>query len=225
MIDVITPGFSPHLVPYDDALRLQRDIHHSVAAGERADTLLLLEHEAVFTAGTRTTPTERPSIGTPVIDVDRGGKLTWHGPGQLVGYPIVRLPQPVDGVAYVRRLEAVLIQVLAGLGVAGRSIRGRTGVWVDGSEEPSNAPAAPNKIAAIGVRVADGVTMHGFALNCSNSLEPFSRIVPCGIRDAGVTSISTTTGTTVTPSQLAPIVAAEFTRAFAPAFLTAGANA
>jgi lipoyl(octanoyl) transferase len=150
----------------------------------------------VYTAGKRTEPGDRPSDGTPVIDVDRGGRITWHGPGQLVGYPILRLPEPLDVVAYVRRLEELLIAVLAEFGVPGERVEGRSGVWLRGTD----------KIAAIGIRVADGVTMHGFALNCSNSFEPYSRIVACGLADAGVTSISAELGRRVTPADVAPVV-------------------
>lgn len=203
MVDIVNAGLAPYYVPYDTGWVLQRSIHREIVDGVRDDTVILLEHEPVYTAGTRTTDSERPTDGTPVVDVDRGGKITWHGPGQLTGYPILRLPQPVDGVAYVRRLESVLIGVLAGYGVEGRSIRGRTGVWVDG-------PITPLKVAAIGVRVAEGVSMHGFALNCSNDLEPYSFIVPCGIRDAGVTTISDLTDTLVTPAGIADAIGAAF---------------
>lgn len=203
MVDIIRAGLAPDYVPYAQGWELQRRIHRRVADGVAPDTVVLLEHEPVFTAGTRTSDAERPSDGTPVVDVDRGGRLTWHGPGQLTGYPILRLPQPIDGVAYVRRLEAILIGVIASYGVVGMSVRGRTGVWVD-------APLGPVKVAAIGVRVAEGVSMHGFALNCSNSLEPYTHIVPCGIRDAGVTSITALTGTTVTPGDIVDDIAAAF---------------
>jgi lipoyl(octanoyl) transferase len=166
-----------------------------VVSGQRPDTVILLEHDPVYTAGKRTSPDERPTDGTPVVDVDRGGKITWHGPGQLVGYPILRLSEPIDVVGYVRRLEAILIDVLAEFGIAGSRVDGRSGVWIvgDGRDE---------KIAAIGIRVEGGVTMHGFALNCSNSLEPYERIVACGIRDAGVTTMSRVLGRTVEPSEL-----------------------
>ncbi|MFF2274154.1 lipoyl(octanoyl) transferase LipB [Agromyces sp. NPDC058136] len=199
MLDIVDTGLSANSVPYIEGLDLQRAVHRAVVAGERPDTVLLLEHPSVYTAGKRTAPDERPDDGTPVIDVDRGGKITWHGPGQLVGYPIVRLAEPIDVVDYVRRLEGVLIDVVAGLGIDGRRVDGRSGVWVgpEGRE---------NKIAAIGIRVADGVTMHGFALNCSNSLEPYEKIVACGIRDAGVTTISRELGRTVTPSDVADAV-------------------
>ncbi|MGI9824541.1 lipoyl(octanoyl) transferase LipB [Agromyces sp. Marseille-Q5079] len=195
MLDFVVAGLSANSVPYIEGLDLQRAVHRTVVSGERPDTVLLLEHTSVYTAGKRTAPDERPTDGTPVIDVDRGGKITWHGPGQLVGYPIIRLAEPVDVVAYVRRLEGVLIDVLAGLGVEGRRVDGRSGVWV-------GPPGRENKIAAIGIRVADGVTMHGFALNCSNSIEPYEKIVACGIRDAGVTTISRETGLETTPADV-----------------------
>lgn len=201
---------SPTPVQYTAALRRQRAIHADVAAGRAPDTVLLLEHASVYTAGKRTTPDERPTDGTPVIDVDRGGKITWHGPGQLVGYPILRLPEPVDVVGYVRRLEAVLIAALAKVGVNGQRVEGRSGVWIRGTDGGHD-----EKIAAIGIRVADGVTMHGFALNCSNSLEPYTHIVACGIRDAGVTTISRLLARTVTPQEMAPLIAAELETAFA----------
>lgn len=185
--------------PYQSMWDTQREIHSDVVAGRRADTLLLLEHEAVYTAGKRTEAEERPTDGTPVIDVDRGGKITWHGPGQLVGYPIVRLPDPVDVVAHVRRIEQLLIDVLAEFGIDGRRVEGRSGVWV-------GLPGFENKIAAIGIRVAEGVTMHGFAVNCSNSLDPYAKIIACGIRDAGVTTISNELGRTVTPAELVPVL-------------------
>jgi lipoyl(octanoyl) transferase len=192
MLDSVVTGLSANSVPYEEGLSLQRAVHQSVVSGASPDTVILLEHQSVYTAGKRTSPDERPSDGTPVIDVDRGGKITWHGPGQLVGYPILRLAEPIDVVGYVRRLEGVLIDVLAELGVEGRRVEGRSGVWV-------GPPGFEDKIAAIGIRVAEGVTMHGFALNCSNSLEPYSKIVACGIRDAGVTTVSRVLGREVRP--------------------------
>ena len=201
---LVQPGFSPYPVRYDDGSRLQLEIHADVVAGRSPNTLVLLEHEPVFTAGRRTTADERPGDGTPVIDVDRGGKITWHGPGQLVGYPIVRLHEPIDVVAYVRALEGILIDVLDGFGVAGERIEGRSGVWV---RQPG---LAATKIGAIGIRVNDGVTRHGFALNCTNDLAPFSQIVPCGIRDAGVTSIREATGRDVSPETVAAVIARAF---------------
>ncbi|MEN2737408.1 lipoyl(octanoyl) transferase LipB [Microbacterium sp. X-17] len=206
----------PH-VPYDDGLRQQRTTHADVAAGRAPDTVLLLEHAPVFTAGKRTSPDDRPTDGTPVIDVDRGGKITWHGPGQLVGYPILRLAEPIDVVGYVRWLEGVLIEVLAELGVPGERVEGRSGVWLPGHGTTDDGRPADEKIAAIGIRVAEGVTMHGFALNCSNSLDPYEKIVACGIRDAGVTTISRVLGRTVTPQEVAPLIQAALDRALADA--------
>jgi lipoyl(octanoyl) transferase len=195
MLDFVVAGLSANSVPYSEGLSLQRAVHQAVVSGQRPDTVILLEHDPVYTAGKRTSPDERPTDGTPVVDVDRGGKITWHGPGQLVGYPILRLSEPIDVVGYVRRLEGILIDVLAEFGIEGSRVDGRSGVWIvgDGRDE---------KIAAIGIRVEGGVTMHGFALNCSNSLEPYGRIVACGIRDAGVTTMSRVLGRTVEPSEL-----------------------
>jgi lipoyl(octanoyl) transferase len=205
MVDFLVAGFSPDLVPFPDALALQRRTHEGVVGGTIGDTVLLLEHPSVYTAGTRTEASERPDDGSPVIDVDRGGKITWHGPGQLVGYPILRLANPVDVVAYVRRIEELLIEVVRDFGVDGVRVAGRSGVWVmEGTRE--------EKIAAIGIRVAGGVTMHGFALNCSNSLDAYEHIVACGIRDAGVTTISRETGREVTPALAAAVVAERFER-------------
>ncbi|GGM48916.1 lipoyl(octanoyl) transferase LipB [Microbacterium saperdae] len=208
MLDIVTPGLAPHLVPYLEGWELQRRIHADVVAGTRLDTLVLLEHEAVYTAGKRTEAHERPSDGTPVVDVDRGGKITWHGPGQLVGYPIVRLPEPMDVVAHVRRLERVLIEVLRPLGVDGYQVEGRSGVWV-------RRPLSEDKVAAIGVRVQQGVTMHGFAINCDNSLSGFRGIIPCGITDAGVTTVSEVVGADVSPADILEAVAAAFTTEYA----------
>ncbi len=208
MLDVQTVGLAPAFIPYPDAWARQREIHADVVSGTRPDTLLLLEHEPVFTAGARTARHERPTDDTPVIDVDRGGKITWHGPGQLVGYPIVRLREPVDVVAHVRRLESILIDVLAGFGIEGYRVEGRSGVWV-------RRPLSEDKIAAIGVRVQRGVTMHGFALNCDNSLLPFSQIIPCGISDAGVTTMSEVLGRDVRPADVVDAVIAGFQASFA----------
>lgn len=176
-------------IAYEEAWQLQRAIHAEVVAGDRPGTLLLLEHDPVFTAGSRTRPEDRPVDGSRVIDVDRGGRITWHGPGQLVGYPIVPLPQRLDVVAYVRALEQLLIEVCSDFGVETHRVAGRSGVWAGGS-----GPAVESKVAAIGVRVAKGVTMHGFALNCDCDLSWADRIVPCGIPDAGVTSLTRLAG-------------------------------
>jgi lipoyl(octanoyl) transferase len=189
------------LVPYERAWERQRELHAAVVAGTEPDTALLLEHPSVYTAGRRTEAFERPFDGTPVIDVDRGGKITWHGPGQLVGYPIVRLPDPVDVVAYVRRLEAVLIDICRDVGVAAGQVDGRSGVWL-----PAEGFRPERKIAAIGIRVVRGVTLHGFALNCNPDLTAFDRIVPCGIADAGVTSLTQELGRNVSVEEVLPIV-------------------
>ncbi|WP_033104530.1 MULTISPECIES: lipoyl(octanoyl) transferase LipB [Microbacterium] len=203
MLDILTPGLAPAYVPYLDGWELQRSIHHDVTDGTRPDTLILLEHEAVYTAGKRTEPQERPQDGTPVVDVDRGGKITWHGPGQLVGYPIVRLPEPMDVVAHVRRLERLLIDILRPFGVDGYQVEGRSGVWV-------RRPLSEDKVAAIGVRVQQGVTMHGFAINCDNTLAGFRGIIPCGITDAGVTTVSEVLGRDVSPADIVDAVAEAF---------------
>jgi lipoyl(octanoyl) transferase len=201
VVDIVVTGLSANSVPYLDALDLQRATHADVVAGRAPDTVLLLEHPAVYTAGKRTEPAERPSDGTPVIDVDRGGKITWHGPGQLVGYPILRLPNPIDVVAYVRRLEGVMIATLAELGIEAQRVAGHSGVWLRPTAEHPG-----DKIGAIGIRVAEGVTMHGFALNCSNSFDAYRSIIACGIADAGVTSISRELGRIVTPADVVPII-------------------
>ncbi len=199
MIAVRRLGLEP--LDYTEGWDLQRRIHAEVVTGESPDTLLLLEHAAVYTAGRRTELLERPVDDTPVVDVDRGGKITWHGPGQLVGYPIVRLPMPLDVVAHVRRLENALISACAEIGLPTTRIDGRSGVWV-----PADEVRPARKVAAIGVRVAQGVTLHGFALNCDCDLGAFDRIVPCGIRDAGVTSLSAELGRDVTVTEMLPIV-------------------
>jgi lipoyl(octanoyl) transferase len=188
-------GLGASLVPYQGGWDLQRQVHEQRVRGTIPDTCLLLEHEPVYTAGKRTSPLDRPAgdPGAPVIDVDRGGKLTWHGPGQLTGYPVIELPDPVDVVAYVRTLEEALIAVCADFGVRTTRVEGRSGVWVKG------APGGPDrKIASIGIRVARGVTMHGFALNCDCDLAWFRRIIACGIPDAEMTSLSAEAGRPVT---------------------------
>ena len=194
-------GFGVHRVEYERAWALQRDLHDRVAAGQTPDTVLLLEHPPVYTAGKRTARYERPVDGTPVVDVDRGGRITWHGPGQLVGYPIVALAEPMDVVAYVRRLESALIATCAEYGLTTVRVEGRTGVWL-----PADARGRERKIAAIGIRVSRGVTMHGFALNCDPDMSWFARIIPCGIDDADVTSLSTELGRDVTVVEVLPLV-------------------
>ncbi len=244
-------GFGPDAVGYQEGWQEQRRVHAARFADEVPDTCLLLEHAPVYTAGRRTEDSERPLDGTPVVDVDRGGKITWHGPGQLVGYPILRLPRPVDVIAHVRRLEEALIGVCAELGLATTRVEGLSGVWVLGDpverrpavpgltldfdprlhdEEfdprlsgpqyaPSNAGqrGEDRKVAAIGIRVAKGVTMHGFALNCDPDLTAFDRIVPCGIRDAGVTSLSAELGRDVPVAEVLPLVERHLGRVLASA--------
>jgi lipoyl(octanoyl) transferase len=213
-LEIVQPG----LVPYEQAWDMQRELHARRVDGDVPDTLLLLQHPSVYTAGRRTEAHERPFDGTPVIDVDRGGKITWHGPGQLVGYPIIALPDPIDVVAYVRRLEAALIEVCAGFGLTTGRVEGRSGVWV-AADEPGAGFRPERKVAAIGVRVARGVTMHGFALNCDPDLTAFGAIVPCGIPDAGVTSLSAEIGRDITVADATGPVEAAMTRvlAFEPA--------
>lgn len=187
------------LVEYQKAWDAQRRIHEEVASGERPNTLLLLEHPSVYTAGRRTDEAERPADGTPVIDVDRGGRITWHGPGQLVGYPIVKLQKPTELVGFVREIESALINVCADLGISGVRVDGRSGVWICDDR-------GERKIAAIGIRVAKGVTMHGFALNVNPNLEAFGQIVPCGISDADVTSLQLELGRPITVDEVSPLV-------------------
>jgi lipoyl(octanoyl) transferase len=189
------------VIDYRAAWDEQRRLHRAVVAGERPDSVLLVEHPSVYTAGKRTETWDRPTDGTPVVDVDRGGKITWHGPGQLVGYPIVKLPEPVDVVAFVRRTEDLLIAVCAELGVTAGRIEGRSGAWVRADHRGPD-----RKVAAIGIRVSRGVTLHGFAINADCDLSHFDRIVPCGIRDAGVTSLTVERGRPVTVGELLPVV-------------------
>ncbi|MEU6989070.1 lipoyl(octanoyl) transferase LipB [Streptomyces sp. NPDC046465] len=232
-------GFGPDFVEYQEAWDEQRRVHAARFADEAPDTCLLLEHAAVYTAGRRTAASERPLDGTPVVDVDRGGKITWHGPGQLVGYPIQKLPRPVDVVAHVRRLEEALIRTCAEFGLETSRVEGRSGVWILGDPverrpalgglsldldprlqddefdarfngpeyAPSNAGQRreDRKIAAIGIRVAKGVTMHGFALNVNPDNTWFDRIIPCGIRDAGVTSLSYELDREITIADVLPV--------------------
>ncbi len=204
-------GFGERAVPYEEAWELQRRTHARRVNDEIPDTVLLLEHPPVYTAGKRTQAIDRPigDPGAPVIDVDRGGKITWHGPGQLVAYPIVRLRDPVDVVAYVRSLEQALIAVCADLGLKTTQVDGRSGVWVP------DVPDVPDrKIAAIGIRVSRGVTMHGLELNCDCDLAWFGRIVPCGISDAGVTSLTRELGRQVTVAETLPLVERHLAEAF-----------
>jgi lipoyl(octanoyl) transferase len=193
-------GFGERAVPYEEAWALQRRTHERRVAGQIPDTVLLLEHPPVYTAGKRTQPMDRPigDPGAPVIDVDRGGRITWHGPGQLVGYPIVRLRDPVDVVQFVRLIEEALIRVCAELGLETTRVDGRPGVWVPGVPD--------RKVGAIGLRVSRGVTMHGLELNCDCDLTWFDKIVPCGISDAGVTSLTKELGRPVTVAEVTPLL-------------------
>ncbi|MEI8231066.1 MAG: lipoyl(octanoyl) transferase LipB [Actinomycetes bacterium] len=192
-------GLAPDFVDYQHGWDIQRSVHSEVVSGIRPDTVLLLEHQGVYTAGKRTEDEERPQDGTPVIDVDRGGKITWHGPGQLIGYPIMKLPEPIDVVGYVRWLEQVLIDSIADFGLKTERVEGRSGVW---------APIGDThvKIAAIGIRVAERTTMHGFALNCNNSLAPYETIIACGIKDAATSTISELLKQEITPAMAAVVV-------------------
>ena len=213
--ELVYLAFGSSRVGYTDGWDLQRRVHARRVADEVPDSCLLLEHEPVYTAGKRTAASDRPfgDPGAPVIDVDRGGKITWHGPGQLTGYPIVKLRQPVDVVAYVRALEEAMIRTCAEFEVTAVRVPGRSGTWVPGTGVPGGAALAGDgtggldrKVGAIGARVARGVTMHGFALNCDCDLSWYDRIVPCGIRDAGVTTLSAETGRHLTVAQVTPIV-------------------
>ncbi len=224
MSDLVYLVFGPSPVGYTDGWDLQRRVHARRVADEVPDSCLLLEHEPVYTAGKRTARSDRPfgDPGAPVIDVDRGGKITWHGPGQLTGYPIVKLREPVDVVGYVRALEEAMIRTCAEFGVTAVRVGGRSGAWVPGGEsrpgdaqgeghapgtEPVPGTGTPDrKVGAIGARVARGVTMHGFALNCDCDLSWYDRIVPCGIRDAGVTTLSAEAGRRITVAEVTPVV-------------------
>ena len=209
-MDFHTVDLGTPLADYEQTWALQREIHSQVAAGDRPDTVLLVEHTSVYTAGRRTRIAERPTDGVPVIDVDRGGKITWHGPGQLVAYPIITLPDPVDVVAYVRTLEEAVIALCADLGLVTVRVPDRSGVWF-----PATGARRERKVCAIGVRVARSVTMHGIALNCDADLSHYSTIVPCGISDADVTTLSTELGRTFTVDDAAPLLRAHLERELA----------
>jgi lipoyl(octanoyl) transferase len=190
-------------VEYQSAWDKQRELHHKIVTENHPDVAVLLEHQNVYTAGRSTKPEDRPTDSSPVFDIDRGGRITWHGPGQIVCYPIMKLDDPVDVVAHVRRLELLIMNVCSKLGLETTQIEGRSGVWVKGNGLPDK------KIAAIGIRVAKKATMHGFALNCNNSLEAFRNIVPCGIGDADVTTISLELGRDVSVAEVTPLIEAE----------------
>ena len=190
-------------VEYQSAWDKQRDIHHKIVTENHPDVAVLLEHQNVYTAGRSTKPEDRPTDSSPVFDIDRGGRITWHGPGQIVCYPIMKLDDPVDVVAHVRRLELLIMNVCSKVGLETTQIEGRSGVWVKGNGLPDK------KIAAIGIRVAKKATMHGFALNCNNSLDAFRNIVPCGIGDADVTTISLELGRDVSVAEVTPLIEEE----------------
>jgi len=206
------PGIGDASVDYLDAWDLQRRIHQQVADGERPDTVLLLEHPPTYTAGKRTEPHERPADpgGAPVVEVDRGGKITFHGPGQLVAYPIVRLPEHVLVVDFVRRLEEAMIATCRDLGVTTARVPGRSGAWLAADDR-----GPERKIGAIGLRVSRGVSMHGIALNCDVSLDWYDRFVPCGIADAGVTTLSAELGRDVTVAEVLPVLQRHLTEVLA----------
>lgn len=204
-------GLGTELIPYMQAWDYQQNLHDAVAADEQTPRVLFLEHEAVYTAGKRTEPEDLPLDGTPVVDVDRGGKLTWHGPGQLIGYPIVKLKKISAIRLYVETLEEALINVIDEIGIPTVQVKGRSGVWVPGVNGEQD-----RKIAAIGIRINRGVTMHGFALNCSNILTAYDQIIPCGITDAGVTTISQELGQTVSPNDVVDRVQEELERLLTP---------
>jgi len=208
---ILDDWYGEHALPYEEAWELQRTLLAERADDVIGDTALFLEHPPVYTAGKRTEPHERPLDGTPVIDVDRGGKITFHGPGQLVGYPITKLPSHVLVVDYVRRVEEALIRAVADLGVTAGRVPGRSGVWLPavdaGLEHPPGGARPERKVAAIGIRVSRGVTMHGFSLNADVDLSWYDRFVPCGIADAGVTSLSVELGRQVTVPEAADAVA------------------
>ncbi|MGP4992494.1 lipoyl(octanoyl) transferase LipB [Glutamicibacter ardleyensis] len=204
-------GLGTELIPYMQAWDYQQNLHDAVATDEQTPRVLFLEHEAVYTAGKRTEPEDLPLDGTPVVDVDRGGKLTWHGPGQLIGYPIVKLKKISAIRLYVETLEEALINVIDEMGIPTVQVKGRSGVWVPGVNGEQD-----RKIAAIGIRINRGVTMHGFALNCSNNLTAYDQIIPCGITDAGVTTISQELGQTVSPNDVVERVQEELERLLTP---------
>jgi len=210
-VDFVELDLGQSLRPYAPVWQLQRETLDEVADGTRRDTVYLVEHEPVYTAGKRTASWERPAGDVPVVDVDRGGRITWHGPGQLVGYPIVRLAEPIDVVAYVRALEDALLATCAELGLDAVRVEGRSGVWF-----PADGERRARKVAAIGVRVARGVTMHGFALNCDVDLSVYSQIVACGLPDADSTSLSAELGRTVPIAEVVPLVSRQLERALAP---------
>jgi lipoyl(octanoyl) transferase len=210
-LEIIRP---PGLLDHADGIALQHDLHRAVVAGRSPGALVLCEHPSVYTAGRRTEPSDLPIDGSPVVEVDRGGRITWHGPGQLVAYPIVRLAEPLDVVAWVRDLEQVIIDAARAVGVHAERVDGRSGAWVRGTAGAPHAGSPLAKVGAIGLHVAEGVTSHGIAVNCDNALDAYAAIVPCGIADAGVTTLSAAADRHVTVDDLADVVAARVQAAF-----------
>lgn len=201
-VDIIELELGTRHVPFNEVLNLQRSIHLDVVNGVRDSTIVLVEHDPIYTIGVRSRENELPSPHLPQARVDRGGKVTWHGPGQLVAYPIVALPKPLDVIAYIRALELAVVQTCLDFEVAAEQIDGRSGVWIRNTSHGSLTWATA-KVCAIGARISQGVSLHGLALNCSNSLEPFAEIIPCGITDAGVTTLSRIAEMEVTPQAAA----------------------
>jgi len=187
------------VIDYLSAWQIQKEIQEKVINNIDPNTLLLLQHPSVYTAGRRTEISDRPLDNTPVIDVDRGGKITWHGLGQIVGYPIIKLKNSTDVVGFVRELETSLISICDEFGIKAERYCERSGVWLREAK-------GDRKIAAIGLRVAKGVTMHGFALNVNPDLSAYSKIVPCGITDAKVTSLSAELGRSITIEEVMPVL-------------------
>ncbi|MDO5634379.1 MAG: lipoyl(octanoyl) transferase LipB [Micrococcus sp.] len=204
--DVRVLGLDPDFVDYRTAWDLQKQIHAAVLAGESNGEILLLEHQSVYTAGRRTEDAERPTDGAEVIDVDRGGKITWHGPGQLVGYPVVRLKDRAHVKDFVWFIEELLIRTAADVGVTAERVEGRAGIWVPADTDDAGQPRPQRKVGAIGLAIHEGISTHGWALNCSNSLDPYATIIACGIQDASTTTLSEETGRTITPADILPII-------------------
>lgn len=200
----VDAGLAPNYLEYNLGLNLQEKTHNQVVNNKISNTVLLLEHQAVFTAGKRTEDFELPYDKTPVIKTDRGGKITWHGPGQLVGYPIMKLPEPIDIPKFVKEIETALIAVIKSYGLPAVRVPDRSGVWLLGDKRGPD-----RKIAALGIRIAQKVTMHGFALNCNNDLRPFGKIIPCGIKNVSVTSLSEELNTEISPKNVLSIVKEE----------------
>ncbi|WP_158496050.1 lipoyl(octanoyl) transferase LipB [uncultured Micrococcus sp.] len=199
-------GLDPDFVDYREAWDLQKSLHADVLAGRSDGEILMLEHAEVYTAGRRTEDAERPTDGAEVVDVDRGGKITWHGPGQLVGYPVVRLRDRAHVKDFVWFIEEILIRTAADVGVEAVRVDGRAGIWVLADTDEQGRARPDRKVGAIGLAIHEGISTHGWALNCSNSLTPYESIIPCGIADASTTTLSAEVGRTVTPADVLPLL-------------------